>query len=353
MFLLASSHRASSRFMGLRSPKWVSDCFHPSRLDERTGRRGFTLVELMVIIAIISLLAALLIPTLQTTREAARRTQCANNLKQVTMAILNITEASRAFPSGTTLLNVTGTLLDVTTANATWCRAGTTDGYTPWTVIILPFLEQQDLFDGLTLDMSLAGRFMDDTFVVPPSNGDAQNIVPLSVLHCPSSRYTSAVRNNYFGVQGGGVAACTNNPPGTGTQRFFMNGVLHANSRVGFASLRDGASHVLMVGETRWCSHQTALGEQFNWLLSGKSGADAIPIQVAGMEQAINAQVSEAGSRLLNWATRGFGSDHVRGCFFSVCDGSIRFFADSADLPTLQLLAGRNDGGLIQSALTP
>lgn len=308
------------------------------------ARRGFTLVELLVIITIIAILVLLLLPTLQSTREAARRSQCANNLKQISMGVLNVTEALRTFPSGTTLLNVTPT-----TASATWCRAGDTNGYTPWTVVILPYLEQQDLYDGLTRDMTPAGRFMDTAFIVPSPNGDAQNIVPLSVLHCPSSRYTSAVRNNYFGVQGGGAAAaCTD--AGAGSQRFFINGVLYANSQVQIASLRDGASHVLMVGETRWCSHVTALGEQFNWLLSGKSGADAIPIQVAGMEQAINAKVPETGSLLLNWATRGFGSDHIRGCFFSVCDGSIRFIQDSTDIAVLRLLAGRNDGGLIQDA---
>ncbi len=309
-------------------------------------RRGLTLVELLVTILIIAILAAILLPALQAAREMGRRATCSNNIKQVTLAILNIAARAEAFPSGTTLLNVTPT-----SANNIWCRAGDTDGYTPWTVDALPFLEQQELYDSLTLGSVPNGRFMDDNFVVPLPNGAPQNLVPLSVLQCPSSRYTFRLRNNYFGVQGGGVAACVDSD--TGLRKFFINGVLYANSRVSFASIKDGSSHVLLLGETVWCSHDTVAGEQFNWLLSGKSGPGAIPIQLAGMEQRLNANVSAVGSRLLNWATRGFGSDHYKGCYFTFCDGSVHYVQESVTLTIMQQLAGRDDGGLVQEAVTP
>jgi type II secretory pathway pseudopilin PulG len=313
----------------------------------RRGARhkGLTIVELLVIVTIIAMMVALLLPTLTSARESARRTQCANNLKQVTMALLNITSSSGIFPAGTTLLNVTPT-----TANTTWCVGGDTNGYTPWTVAALPFLEQQELYDNLTIGLIPEGRFMDDTFVVPLPNGAAENLRPLSVLQCPASQITSRLRNNYFGVQGSGAAAACADTD-TGKRWFFINGVLYANSRTNFANIRDGASHVFLLGETRWCSHLTAQGEQFNWLLSGKSGSGAIPVQVAGVEQKINADVSSTGSRLLEWATRGFGSDHYGGCHFGTCDGSVQFVKESADLQVLRNLAGRNDGGLIQDVL--
>ncbi len=345
MLFLSSFHRSAHRCATSRVRRWIAICVRRLVVVKPAARRGLTVVELMLIIAIITILAALLLPALHSAREAARRTQCGNNIKQLTMAVLNISSASGVFPSGTTLLNVTPT-----TSNNTWCRDGDTNGYTPWTVLTLPFLEQQDLYDNLTLGLVPEGRFMDTDFVVPLPNGAPQNLVPMSVLHCPSSRYTFPLRNNYFGVQGGGAAACVD--AGAGTQRFFMNGVLYANSRLDFASLRDGASHVLLVGETRWCSYLTPDGQKFNWLLSGKSGDDAIPVQVAGLEMPINADVSGAGSPLLTWGTRGFGSDHFGGCFFSICDGSIHFIHDSGDLTVLQRLAGRNDGGLIQDAMT-
>ncbi len=317
---------------------------HGNHRGPRLPRRGLTLVELLVVIVIIAMLMAILIPTFGSVRETARRTQCSNNAKQLITALQTSASASGVFPAGTTFLNVTPT-----SENNTWCRGGDSNGYTPWTVAVLPFLEQQDVYDNFTFGLVPEGRFMEANFTVPLPNGAPENMVPLAVLQCPSSsHFANPLRNNYFGVQGAVPVSCTND--GSATRRFYINGVLYANSQVSFAHLRDGASHVLVLGETRWCSHLSGGVERFNWLMSGKAGNDATPCQLAGVEFPINTDVSGTGSLFLNFASRGFGGDHFGGCYFAFADGSIRFFQESIDLSLLRLLAGRNDGGLIQNA---
>ncbi len=109
---------------------------------------GFTLVELLVVIAIIGVLVALLLPAIQAAREAARRTECTNKVKQLILACHNYHDTFRAFPPGT--------LTRPYTAYGTgWCSSGpSTDARAPWTVLILPFVEHQaewNLFDFNTM----------------------------------------------------------------------------------------------------------------------------------------------------------------------------------------------------------
>jgi prepilin-type N-terminal cleavage/methylation domain-containing protein len=303
---------------------------------------GFTLVELLVVIAIIALLIALLLPAVQGAREAARRIQCANNLKQLALALQTHDANKRRFPAGTLVGNQT----PPTATSNTWCRGGLSDGYTPWTVAVLPYLEQKSLYDRFTIDTSANGRFMNATFDVPTPNGAPENIVPMQVLQCPSSKIASSVRNNYFGVQGGGATpSCT--ATGFPDRQFYANGVLVANLSITTAHIRDGTSNVFMLGESRWGVH----GTKFNWLMSGKGNTDAIPGQVAGMQLQINTVVDPAVNLFLGWATRGFGSDHVGGCGFALVDGSVHFVSENADITVLRLLAGRSDGGTSQEIL--
>lgn len=332
---------------------------HP-RNDPRAIRarsrlhHGMTLVEVLVVIAIIGLLIAMLLPAVQSVRESARRTHCANNLTQLVKGMHRHASSHGAFPAGTTFPGVTPT-----SANTSWCRGGSSDGYAPWTVAALPFIEQQSLYDKFTISTaSTAGRFMIDTFTVPLPNGNPANIIPLSLLQCPSDASTWALRNNYFGVQGSGtVPSCTNNstPANSGTRRFFINGVMYANSRTSFAHILDGASHVFALGETCWWGmiFTTSNGqEQFsNWLISGKAGTNATPCQLAGIEQPINATVPESGNMLQNWGSRGFSSDHAGGCFFALADGSVQFVSESVPIDLLRLLAGRRDGGAFEDSM--
>ena len=103
----------------------AATCF-PKNHSGRT--RGFTLVELLVVIAIIGILVALLLPAIQAAREAARRTQCTNNLKQINLGLNNYHDTFRIFPPGA------------------WNYANRGNGLA-WTVFILPFLEQQTVYE--------------------------------------------------------------------------------------------------------------------------------------------------------------------------------------------------------------
>jgi prepilin-type N-terminal cleavage/methylation domain-containing protein len=306
-------------------------------MDEKQRFRGFTLVELLVVMAIIALLLALLVPAVQAARESARRIQCANNIKQLGVALQSYQSQRTVFPASAEFKNIVPSA-----TNLSWCNAyrPPSDRTNPWTVAILPFVEQTALHNAFDFNSG----FMTDTFVTPPPNDD--EIMPLAVFQCPSSSVTVAVRNNYFGVQGslqggGAGGACEDD---TGARKTFINGILYPNSRIAPAQIRDGLSATLLLGETRWCQYTPT--KDFHWVLTGKTGRDAIPFQVAGVTNLpINANVRVVSIPVLEYGTQGFGSDHPGGAAFGLADGSVQFIADSVDQTTLRNLADRSDGG--------
>jgi prepilin-type N-terminal cleavage/methylation domain-containing protein len=210
----------------------------------RTTRlsRAFTLVELLVVIAIIGVLVALLLPAVQAAREAARRLQCSNHLKQIGLAMHNYHDAMRTFPSGTIVSNTLS-----------------------WRVFILPQMEQQTLYERFSFDSGLW-------------NGGTNNEGPNKLIHalnkipgylCPSaeremagngsSRLSNPTRetyvSHYYGVAGPvGTNPVTGNPyshaatPG-GHGGFAEGGILYRNSSVSVGAVRDGTSKTLLVGE--------------------------------------------------------------------------------------------------------
>ncbi|MCA9230636.1 MAG: DUF1559 domain-containing protein [Planctomycetales bacterium] len=129
------------------------------------SRRGFTLVELLVVIAIIGVLVALLLPAIQAAREAARRTQCTNNLRNLSLGVLNYHDTTGHFPAPATVYN-----------EKTEPLYGTRT-FGSWTIDILPFIEQQALHDSFTISRLVR--------VSDSENFDARG-TPLSVMRCPS-----------------------------------------------------------------------------------------------------------------------------------------------------------------------
>ncbi|MEX0818470.1 MAG: DUF1559 domain-containing protein, partial [Pirellulaceae bacterium] len=157
--------------------------------------RGFTLVELLVVIAIIGILVALLLPAVQAAREAARRMQCSNNLKQLGLALHNYHDTLKTFPPGY-VSNRPGV-----EGSSSWCRSGGVQG-APWTALILPYMEQQNLHDQFNFNVP----FQATSNQMAPPNSNV--VIPLDTYSCPSDVRlgSNPLWNSYFGVQGGGTA---------------------------------------------------------------------------------------------------------------------------------------------------
>jgi prepilin-type N-terminal cleavage/methylation domain-containing protein len=191
--------------------------------------RGFTLVELLVVIAIIGVLVSLLLPAVQAAREAARRAQCSNQVKQLVLALHNYESAHRCFP-----------------------MAGGSTGYSPQ-ARLLPYLEQAGLH--ARLDYS-----------VPPYLGSGPNTFPnpalaeifpaiVPALLCPSDqgpkRYSAVITGQSY--QFGAINYMVSNGSGTGTNyddRFPTDGLVHLNACKRMAEFTDGVSNTVFLSET-------------------------------------------------------------------------------------------------------
>src|SRR5580704_14713034 len=115
-------------------------------MKTKTNRRGFTLIELLVVIAIIGVLIALLLPAVQAAREAARRAQCVNNLKQIGIALHNYHDQNGAFP--------TGGIVNIKLSRGAW---GANASMLSWRVLVLPQVEQSNLYNAINTSLPLYG----------------------------------------------------------------------------------------------------------------------------------------------------------------------------------------------------
>ncbi len=274
-------------------------------------RRGFTLIELLVVIAIIAILIALLLPAVQQAREAARRTQCKNNLAQVGLALLNYYYSYETLPPGT--VNSEGPVR--------WDEQGYDFS---WTVAILPFVDQYPLFEHYNLKKG----------VYAPENADVRKS-RIPVYECPSSPNTDAQTPGGMPVAPSSYAGCYNDAEAP--INVDQSGVLFLNSSVRFEQIRDGSTNTIFVGEK--LDQRVSLG----W--------------VSGTHETLrNTGSFESPSR--NWNAReenppaanevgGFGSYHVGGAQFALGDGSVRFLSVNIDPEVFKHLGNRADGELL------
>ena len=196
----------------------------------RSARRGFTLVELLVVIAIIGLLIALLLPAVQAAREAARRSQCGDNLRQMGIAMQSYLDAHRVFPSGY--------------ISAFDNQGNDTGPGWGWAALLLPQLEQSPLRDQIQFGVPIEH----------PLNAGPR-VVSLPVFLCPSDKSSS---ERVWQAQTGPpnptticTVASSNYVASFGTQEPGVdgNGVFFRNSRISPAEILDGLSQTLLVGE--------------------------------------------------------------------------------------------------------
>jgi prepilin-type N-terminal cleavage/methylation domain-containing protein len=271
----------------------------------RRQPRAFTLVELLVVIAIIGILVALLLPAIQAAREAARRTQCSSNLRQLGVAMQNYHDSLGCFPPGFMVLTNTGQV----------------SGGWAWGVFLMPFLEQSPLQDELSPTKYTLAEVISDPALLPMLQ------MKLSVFTCPSSPMEPL--REFLG--GGQLVATANytcsrgyfNYAGTTLLSKANNGVLFGHSGVRMRDVVDGTSNTIAIGErTVLAAHKTDPSKWPSWCGPGGLG--------------IGSTVSSAVVDRLNHPTNMhcFSSHHFGGALFGFVDGSVHFIDDSIEAKT-------------------
>lgn len=301
-------------------------------------RKAFTLVELLVVIAIIGILVALLLPAIQAAREAARRTQCSNNLRQLALGILAYESAHKKMPSG-----------------------GLSDGnMLSFHALILPYIEETTLADRIDYKMvGCLGTLNHKVALTPvemffcPSNYDGRldatqhtpGSLPSDIRRAlfDSSRYgrEMAYSHHYQGVAGAhGLNPLTKvqypwEPDSTkcGSENrdgVAVNGMLYRDSKVDLRKVTDGTSHTLLLGEQ--------LFGEAAWI-AGMSNSITWPCDMVCCKNIAYGINFEPWAP---WHDRSFASCHPGGVNFVNADGSLHFIIDDIDMATYMGLASRN-----------
>jgi prepilin-type N-terminal cleavage/methylation domain-containing protein/prepilin-type processing-associated H-X9-DG protein len=303
-------------------------------MRHRSRNHAFTLVELLVVIAIIGILIGLLLPAVQMAREAARRTHCSNNLKQIGLALQNYHDSYESFPPGY-LLSTGGS------------APPTGDDYSQWGwgAMILPFMEQRPLYDAIDVGDTPLPYALE----VPASLSAMQQ--PLSAYRCPSdtgpdlqsgvrylwdtqSQQVYTATSNYVAAHASWGGNNTNHryaSPLTPNEKDEV-GAFQEGRGCSFAAIMDGSSNTIAVGERRWEYKDSVNG--------GTDTARAALIY--GIQRPNNApdrgdQVAHGRVKLNytagtpNRARQGFSSMHPGGAMFVFCDGSTHFLSDNIE----------------------
>lgn len=369
--------------------------------------RGFTLIELLVVIAIIAVLIALLLPAVQSAREAARRSQCVNNLKQIGLASHNYLDTQGVFPPGAISRSDGG--------------GGWNGNFFTWCVLILPQVEGNTTYNAININYGVgvssvfgvaapAGSALTAYFGVPkvflcPSDGDHDNgtrpwvgpgcpypnpmgqapafsppVDPAtgqSLNKVPITNYALSWGDNYAGgpLNGGlpwETFPGTNLAPGTprigyngfwGT-RFGGDFALGGGTLRGFAdystmqvasiaSVTDGTSNTILVGEVLPIADAnnafwTSTGSASGTTVPPSFNTNTYPAEAPDCNCAWQGASTPVGCRY-SAAAKGFASRHPGGANYLFADGSVHFLKKSISMPTYCALGSRNGGEVISS----
>jgi prepilin-type N-terminal cleavage/methylation domain-containing protein/prepilin-type processing-associated H-X9-DG protein len=303
-------------------------------------RRAFTLVELLVVVAIIGVLVALLLPAVQAAREAARRMRCQNNLKQIGLASHNhhdiVGELPRAYYEQTGL---------------------------SWHVYILPYIEQQALFNNF--DMTTVNNTHTSA-----NRNDPNGLVIVQTYQCtscpvkrqafgtpnntngptdliPPNTGTPAAVTHYYGING---PRGTGYPVGTALHEGVpaaTSGMFQRDGTIRMARVTDGTSNTIMIAEMSWIS--PPYGTRFRtWVRGGDEYAGVVPgkpgfvVSCRNVTNPINGMIS--ANLIVPYNDVPFGSQHPNGMNVCLGDGSVRFMAQNLSMTTYRALASREQG---------
>jgi len=325
-------------------------------------RAGFTLIELLVVIAIIAILVSLLLPAVQQAREAARRSQCKNNLKQIGLALHNYHDVSQRFPPG-----------------------GFGFGRHSWALAILPMVDQQAMYNRLTVGAK-------DSGFPAGVNGSILNRWTPSFVWCPSSstdrinvrtdqanRFSTA---SYAAISGASTSsAAFADPTGagrcvSGTQGFgCANGVLVPNRALQSRDVSDGLSNVIVMGEISGWGKTSAgalvdIRPSAEWGVWGGNVTDVGPPEISTTAYSGSAiytwndrpfsrnattvryaigtttELTAAGGNFRDGLNTALSSEHTGGAHVLRGDGGITFLSQSMDLTVLRNISIRDDGNV-------
>jgi len=354
-------------------------------MSRRTGGRGFTLIELLVVIAIIAILIALLLPAVQQAREAARRTQCRNNLKQLGLAIHNYHDKSNCFPITIGFVNGWGLL-----------------------PIILPEIDQSPLYNQINFSSQIrcsSGNNLqilqtaipafycpsDPSSTLQPGKG-----LPAACLSGPNLPTTSTGPNGYVGIDArvthyagsfgdgcitgeslgytnGGDASLTNYSCGgcsSGACTAAATSTLCTRPSIGFGGgpnhrgmfnyrgtdsppvrmrdVVDGTTNTIMFGHVSGfatgCDNVWAAATGSVYGTGLPINFDIVPSQKQGYFYCPTSQGCTDNTCNRPWRGRGFQSHHVGGSMFTMADGSVRFLSENLDQKTYNSLGSRMGG---------
>jgi prepilin-type N-terminal cleavage/methylation domain-containing protein len=340
-----------------------------SSLRTRFRSSGFTLIELLVVIAIIAILIGLLLPAVQKVREAAARSKCSNNLKQLALACHTYADTNLGLPPAMVDLN-----------GSNWNAPNNTAGFGPsWVVLVLPYIEQGPLYNQVSQNIT---NYQSGT-----GDQNWRNIrsATIPTMLCPSDpnntvQYSGGgggwARGNYAANLGSlfpgypgpgfdGASGTVNvggvNYQGQGPMWFVSRGPFKCQ---GIQQITDGSSNTIMVGEIR--AGMVATDPRGVWAL-GHVGSSSIAGYAQGDDATINAMNSGADDvqgctdnpqqGLGCWAScpsqqQTLRSLHPGGALSAMGDGSVRFLRNSLSTLSFALLGSGNDGQPLPSDAT-
>jgi prepilin-type N-terminal cleavage/methylation domain-containing protein/prepilin-type processing-associated H-X9-DG protein len=362
--------------------------------------RGFTLIELLVVIAIIAVLVSLLLPAVQQAREAARRTQCKNNLKQIGLALLNYESTSKRLPPAS---NVPWGRKGGDDCHMEYSIAGPTGGlFGPnWAVALLPFIDQQNLYNANSTNLqTYPGVVVGVPTGTPPAGANGltwrltlvDQVIP--AYRCPTEANIDQLfvnsnvpggtatggwaRGNYGAVAGyedydhvaGGATYKTSKSGLPKSAGLVSSAVMCSNYGAKIAEITDGTSNTFIVGELR--AGLSSIDPRGIWAMGmpgasiingGRANYNPSPNNLLGGTSADGGDELEDGANYCNplWASLGMGcttsgtlmtsammrSLHTGGVQTVFCDGSVHFISNNINQVTYCQLCSKADGQVV------
>lgn len=329
------------------------------RTSNPRKRPAFTLIELLVVIAIIAILIALILPAVQQAREAARRTQCKNNLKQIGIAFHNYHTTHFTFPPG--FISVATSDFDPN-GSSNQALEETGPGWSSF-AMILPFIERANIHRRIDFNLP----------ITHPDNQQARS-TQITTYRCPSDAFRQRVKvfagdattqtlgdlivddlapNSYVGCLAGA------DPTSTTYQGRYeepnFNGMFHRSSNVSISEILDGTSNTIGIGERSsmfapvgWAGVIPGAVTYHSDEIVAQRGLAGPQIRPAITMNAVHVRSSgPGGPGSRKGSPGGFWAPHPGGCQFLLMDGSVHLITQEIDILTFRNLAARNDRQVI------